>query len=156
MKQFVFAALFMFVSAVSLAQDPIYVYVETNVQGNDTLRTFYVEDNYCQKLIDQWTADYGVPEGAGTGDLEWDNVDMPGIGNNLTIHANDGAQIFDGQNWSHSTFLNGADMIAKLSADPARARRMYIEVKKGNNNKVKTQQAEDIFIDRAEEIMLAE
>jgi len=138
------------------AQDPIYIYVETEVQNGETLRTFYVEGNYCQALIAQWTADYGTPDGAGSGDLEWKNIDMPGIGTNLSIHANDGAHIFDGSNWSHSTFLDPADMDAKLGADPSRSRRMYITVKKGNQNKVTTQAGEDLFVNKAEEIMLAE
>jgi hypothetical protein len=138
------------------AQDPIYVFVETEVQNGETLRTFYVEGNYCQALIDQWTADYGTPDGVGSGDLEWDNIDLPGIGTNLTFRANDGARIFDGNNWSHSTFQNATDMETKLSADPARSRRMYVTVKKGNKNKVTTQAGEDIFVNKAEEIMLAE
>lgn len=156
MKKIAFSLLVTLFTLGAYAQDPIYVYVETEVQNGETERTFYVEDNYCQMLIDQWTADYGTPNGAGSGDLEWKNVDLPGIGNNLSIRANDGARIFDGNNWSHSTFLDAADMEVKLSADPARSRRMYVTVKKGNKNKVTTQAAEDLFVEKAEEIMLAE
>lgn len=156
MKTLVFSLLVTLFAVGAHAQDPIYVYVDTEVQNGETLRTFYVEGNYCQMLINHWSSEYGTPNGAGSGDLKWSNVDMPGIGTGLSIHANDGAQIFDGNNWSHSTFLNAADMETKLGADPARSRRMYITVKKGNKNKVTTQAAEDIFVDKAEEIMLAE
>lgn len=138
------------------AQAPIYVYVDTEIKNGDTLRTFYIEDNYCKTLITHYTQEYGVPQGAGSGNMLWKNVDIPGIGTNLTVHFNDGAQIFDGNNWSHSTFLNGADMMAKLSADPARARRMYITIKKGNKNKVDSQAKEDLFVTTTEQILLAE
>jgi hypothetical protein len=140
----------------SFAQDPVYVFVETSVENNETVRTFHVEDNYCQALIDQFTTDYGMPVGASTGDLKWKNVDLPGIGSNLTIIANDGARIFDGTNWSHSTFLSVADIETKLGADPARSRRMYITVKKAGHNKVNSTEKEDAFVNMAEAIMLAE
>ncbi|GAB5539771.1 MAG: hypothetical protein Salg2KO_18740 [Salibacteraceae bacterium] len=153
----IFLPICFLIAAISLkAQDPIYVYVDEQVNNGDTLRTFYVEDNYCATLIDHWTQEYGTPQGAGSGNLLWTGVDIQGIGNNLKIKANDGAQIFDGQNWSHSTFLDAADMKAKLSHDPARARRMYITVMKGNNNFIKTEAREQQFISTAESVMLAE
>jgi hypothetical protein len=156
MKKFILILSMITFGLGSFAQAPTYVYVETAVEGNETVRTFHVEDNYCQALIDQFTADYGMPEGTGTGNLKWKNVDITGIGTNLTIQANDGARIFDGTNWSHSTFLNGPDMMAKLSADPARARRMYITIKKGGKNKVNSTEKETTFVSMAEAIMLAE
>ena len=156
MKKFILILSMITFGLGSFAQEPIYVYVETSVESNETVRTFHVEDNYCQALIDQFTADYGIPDGAGSGDLKWKNVDIAGIGSNLTIQANDGARIFDGINWSHSTFLNGPDMIAKLGADPARSRRMYITIKKAGHNKVNSVEKEAAFVDMAEAIMLAE
>ena len=56
-------------------------------------------------LINHWSSEYGTPNGAGSGDLKWSNVDMPGIGTGLSIHANDGAQIFDGNNLVTQHFL---------------------------------------------------
>ncbi|MEZ4721100.1 MAG: hypothetical protein R2813_04400 [Flavobacteriales bacterium] len=154
MKSIILSLVIVLQSMILAAQAPTYVYVETQVQGSDTLRTFYVEDNYCQKLIEQFTADFGAPNGAGSGSLKWSSVEINGLGNNLTIEASDGARIFDGANWSFSTFQNAADMEAKLSADPARARRMYITIKKGNKNRVSSADAENAFVAFAEQIML--
>jgi hypothetical protein len=140
-----------------MAQAPIYVEVETTIQGNDTLRTFFVDGAFCKKVIDELITDYGVPEGAGTGTMKWDGVTVPNVGTGLSIHGNDGARIFDQPNntWSFSTFLNGADMNAKLSVDPARARRMYITLKKGSKNKANSAQAEAAVISFIEEMILA-
>lgn len=154
MKSVILSLVIVLQSMMIAAQEPIFVFVETQVQGSDTLRTFYVEDNYCQKLIDQFTTDFGVPNGAGSGTLKWSSAEIAGLGNNLTIEASDGARIFDGSNWSFSAFQNAADMQAKLSADPARTRRMYITVMKGNKNRVTSTASENAFVSFAEQIML--
>jgi hypothetical protein len=120
------------------------------------LRTFYIEGNYCDKLIEQFTADYGTPNVASTGIKKWNNVSITGIGTSLSLELNDGVQIFDGSNWSHSTAINAADMESKLYADPSRARRMYITVKKGNKNKVDNEEKEGIVVSMVEDIILAE
>ena len=84
------------------------------------------------------------------------NVSITGIGTSLSLELNDGVQIFDGSNWSHSTAINAADMESKLYADPSRARRMYITVKKGNKNKVDNEEKEGIVVSMVEDIILAE
>ena len=55
-----------------------------------------------------------------------------------------------------STAINAADMESKLYADPSRARRMYITVKKGNKNKVDNEEKEGIVVSMVEDIILAE
>jgi hypothetical protein len=156
MKNLILTSLIALSSLVSLSQDPIYVFVETEAQNGATLRTFYIEGNYCDKLIEQFTADYGTPNVASTGIKKWNNVSITGIGTSLSLELNDGVQIFDGSNWSHSTAINAADMESKLYADPSRARRMYITVKKGNKNKVDNEEKEGIVVSMVEDIILAE
>lgn len=156
MKNLILTCIIAFSYLVTFSQDPIYVFVETEAQNGATLRTFYIEGNYCDRLIEQYTADYGAPTVAITGILKWSNVSLTGVGTNLTIECNDGVQIFDGSNWSHSTALNAADMEAKLYADPTRARRMYITVKKGNKNKIDSVEKEAIVVSTIEDIILAE
>ena len=154
MKKVLFILSISVMTLSAWAQDPIYVYVDEDIQNGDTLRTFSVDDFYCEKLIDFWTSEYGTPTGAGSGTLKWTGVSIQGIGNNLSIKANDGAMAFDGQNWTHFTFIDAADMETKLSHDPARYRKMYFTVIKGNKNIIKTEAKEQLMISIAEEVML--
>lgn len=132
------------------------VSVDREIQGSDTLRTFYVEGSYPAVLISKLSKKLGTPKGEHTGELSWDGVSIPGIGQNLSLELRDGVLIYDASGTSavFTPVTDQADLEAKLYHDPSRLRRLMIEVKKGSGNKVVTHQEETITKAYLEDILL--
>jgi hypothetical protein len=141
-------------SQVSIAQHwNSVVQVNRQVVNADTLRTFFLDGRHAQNLIEKFTTLYGAPQGPNIGTMTWSNVPVTGVANGMTIQVSDGAMVPDGTTFVHSPFLNAADMELKLSADPARFRRMLFTFKVGNNNGVTTAQAEAAAVKYVENLI---
>lgn len=148
MKKLAFIFLSQFIVALGFAQSNSVVGVTHHIVGSDTLRTFYLDDNYAAMIINKLSKELGAPKGENTGNMKWENVSIPGIGQNIDLVFTDGAMIYEAStnSTSFSVFTDPADMQAKLSHDPARFRRLMIDMKKGSNNKVLDAQAENAGI----------
>lgn len=114
--------------------------VEVSTDDSKQFTRFAVEHYYCDYFAKCLTTTYGESAGAGTGLMKWKNIDIPEIGNDLDVTLNDGAMILTGETWSHSTFSNAADMEAKLTAEPARSRKMYITFTRSGKDAVAKEQ----------------
>lgn len=143
MKKLILTSIASFALCIAMAQ---VVTVETEIQGNDTLRTFFVDGGHCDMFTENMTSAHGTPEGANTGTMEWANVDITGVGQNMDIHITDGVMAWQNNDWNYIVFNNPTHKQAQLYADPARRQRMSIEVKKGPNNKVNTAAKEAAMI----------
>jgi len=143
MKKLITIALCLFTTVLAFSQQSFSpVSVDKQIQGSDTFRTFYVDGNYPAMLIAKLTQTLGTPEGENTGNLRWKNVSVPGVGQNLDLVLQDGVMIYNANTITFSVASDPADLEAKLSHDPARMHRLLIEMKKGGNNKVSSQQTE--------------
>lgn len=155
MKKLILTSVALFALAVGMAQvNTSVVSVETDIQGSDTLRTFFIEGGLCDILTQKLTALHGTPDGENTGTMEWSNIDINGVGQNLDIHTTDGVMAWQSNAWTYITFNNATHKQNELYADPTRAQRMFITVKKGPNNKVNTAAEEAVMIQYLENLVL--
>lgn len=145
MKKLYITVLSQMIAVLCFSQQSFSVVsVNREVQGSDTLRTFYVEGSYPAVLISKLNQKLGTPKGENTGELSWSGVNVPGIGQNLSLELRDGVMVYDASGTSavFTPVTDKADLEAKLYHDPSRLRRLMIQVKKGSANKVDTHQAE--------------
>lgn len=137
-KALLFPLLFIMTTAAFAQHKPIIVTGREQYHNQDTTRTFGVlemdKDLCIKKLINA----LGNPDKNTTGQINWNKVDIKGLGHSLQLRIKDGIMTHDPQSKSACwlLFSSEADKQQKLTAltgDQRRDMDMEITDQSGNN-----------------------
>ncbi|MEI6575890.1 MAG: hypothetical protein WCO63_06910 [Bacteroidota bacterium] len=111
MKRILLLAIFAFFAINAFSQSDLpLVKVSHDEYNNDTVRTFTLvntdHDQSIKKLIEVW----GAPVKNTPGNISWQNINIPGVGENISIELYDGILgMLPNKGLSFKTFRDASD-----------------------------------------------